>query len=334
MISAPSPPSYRDVSVLVTGATGLLGSWLVRALRARGAQVIALIRDQVPGSALRVSGDEGQITVVRGAVEDGISVERALHEYAVSAVFHLAAQTIVSTARAWPGGTLDTNVRGTWCVLDACRRADSVRGIVVASSDKAYGDQGQRSCEEGDPLLATHPYDVSKACADQLTRGFAATYGLPAAVTRCGNLYGGGDLQWSRVIPGTIRSLLRGERPVVRSTGMPVRDYLYVEDAVDFYLALMSALIWPQPGKNVAGSAFNASPGQPVKVLDIVDMLQILCGRPDLAPIILGQTGSEIPYQALSPVKARQELSWEAKTPMLDGLSRTLAWYREILGIS
>lgn len=318
--------------MLVTGGTGLLGSWLISALLGRGAEVVALVRDDVPDAALARSGDLGRVRMVRGAVEDLAVVERALAEYGVAAVFHLAAQTIVGTARSHPVGTFEANVRGTWNLLEACRRTGTVRGIVVASSDKAYGDLGRRPYDEDDPLRGTHPYDASKACADILARGFAATYGLPVAVTRCGNLYGGGDLNWSRLIPGTIRALLRGERPVVRSTGEPVRDYLYVEDAAAFYLVLMDALLRPRPGTQVRGRAFNASPGAPVRVLDVVQHVALACGAPDLAPVVLGEARDEIAWQALSPERARRDLGWTAATTLQRGLELTVPWYRKLLG--
>jgi len=329
--SSSSSP-WRDVPVLVTGATGLLGSALCARLLARGARVTALVRDDVPESALVRSGDVYRVGVVRGAVEDLPLAQRAVAESQAEVVFHLAAQTLVGTARALPVATFEANVRGTWNVLEACRTAGPVRAVVVASSDKAYGDQGDRACVEEDPLGATHPYDASKACADQLARSYAHTYDLPAAVTRCGNLYGAGDLNWSRLVPGTLRSLLRGQRPIVRSDGHARRDWLYVDDAADLYERVGLALLEPPPGERVRGSAFNGGGGDPVAVLDVVDRLRALVGRPDLEPVVLGGARDEIPSQALCNERARRVLGWAPLTALDDGLAAATTWYRGLLG--
>src|SRR5947209_10618092 len=258
---------WRDRRVFVTGCTGLVGAWTVRALRERGAHVVGLIRDHVPGSELVRGGLFQEIDVVRGAVEDYPLLERALAEYEVQTVFHLAAQTIVGIANRSPLSTFETNIKGTWSVLEAARRCGSEPQVIVASSDKAYGEQVVLPYLETAPLRAQHPYDVSKACADMLGLTYYQTYGLPVCVTRCGNFFGGGDLNWNRLIPGTIRSILRGQRPVIRSDGSYVRDYFYVKDGAAAYLHLAECMA-RQP--EVIGQAFNFSTEIQETVLQMV----------------------------------------------------------------
>src|SRR6202051_1157479 len=247
---------WKDRSVFVTGGTGLLGSWLVKQLLEAGSNVVCLVRDWVPQSELVRSRRIEQVNTVRGEVTDRDLIERALGEYEVEVVFHLAAQTIVGIANRNPVSTFSTNIEGTWNLLEACRRSPRVASIVVASSDKAYGDQEHLPYREDAPLQGRHPYDVSKSCADLIAQTYAHTYGLPVAVTRCGNFYGGGDLNWNRIVPGTIRSVLRGERPIVRSDGRYVRDYFYVEDGANAYITLAEALA-ARP--DLKGEAFNFS---------------------------------------------------------------------------
>src|SRR6185436_13352583 len=247
--------------VFVTGATGLLGGWLVRQLVAAGADVVCLIRDWVPRSELVAAGLLERVKVVRGDVRDQETIERALGEYEIATVFHLAAQTTVGVANRNPVSTLDTNIRGTWTVLEACRRSPAVQQIVIASSDKAYGEQQALPYTEEAPVLGRHPYDVSKSCADLLAQMFAKSYHLPVCVTRCGNFYGGGDLNWNRIVPGTIRSVIRGERPVIRSDGQLTRDYLYAEDGACAYLRLAEQLA-ATPA--LAGEVFNFSYEHPM----------------------------------------------------------------------
>ncbi|MCL6581412.1 MAG: GDP-mannose 4,6-dehydratase [Firmicutes bacterium] len=314
--------------VLVTGATGFVGSWLVQALVDAGSDVVCLVRDRVPGSWLVRSGYIDRVTVVSAALEDH-HLERVLAEYEVETVFHLAAQTIVGTANRSPLGTFEANVRGTWNILEAARaRRDTVHRVVVASTDKAYGEQPTLPYTEDMPLRGRHPYDVSKSCADLIAQAYFHTYGLPVGIARCGNIYGGGDLNFNRVIPGTIRAALAGERPVVRSDGSLTRDYLYVKDAVRGYLALGEAL--DQPG--VHGEAFNFGTGRPVSVREVVATVLSLCGRPDLEPVVLGQAVPEIPHQWLSAEKAHRVLGWRAEWALEAGLAETIAWYRAYLG--
>jgi len=318
---------WHDRPVLVTGCTGLLGSWLTAALVDAGAAVVGLIRDEVPHSHLRRSGYEKRIAVVRGDVTDYALVERALNEYEVETVFHLAAQTIVPIANRAPLSTFETNIKGTWTVLEAARRTPTVSRIVVASSDKAYGVHDSLPYTEDAPLLGCYPYDVSKACADLIARAYAATYGLPVAVTRCANLYGGGDLNWSRIFPGTIRSALRGERPVIRSDGTMVRDYLYVRDAVSAYLSLAEQLERPE----IRGQAFNFGMDAPRSVLEIVETIIAVVGQPGLEPLILGQATGEIKAQYLGSEKARRLLGWAPAYSLEQGLQETVTWYRAFL---
>jgi CDP-glucose 4,6-dehydratase len=324
-----TPSSFwRDRPVLVTGCSGLLGSWLTRALADRGAAVVGLVRDWVPESELFHSGTAGRIRVVRGDVCDQAVLERTLGEYEVDTVFHLAAQTIVGIANRNPVSTFESNVRGTWCVLEACRRSPLVRQIVLASSDKAYGTHERLPYGEDAPLQGRHPYDVSKSCADLIAQSYAATYGLPVCVTRCGNLYGGGDLNWNRLVPGTIRSALRGERPVIRSDGTCVRDYFYVEDGVLAYLGLAERLA---ARRELAGEAFNFSNEIQVSVLDLVRQVLRLAGREDLEPDVRNEAQHEITHQYLSAAKARRLLGWQPEFSLTDGLRRTIGWYRGYL---
>ena len=322
-----SPSFWLDRPVFVTGCTGFLGSWLTIALVDAGAAVVGLIRDRVPFTYLRSSGYQDRIAVVRGDVTDYELVERAFNEYEIDTVFHLAAQTIVSIANRAPFSTFEANVKGTWTMLEAARRSPKVTRVVVASSDKAYGAHETLPYTEAAPLLACHPYDVSKACADLIARTYVATYDLPVAVTRCANLYGGGDLNWSRIVPGTIRSVLRAERPIIRSDGTLLRDYLYVQDAVHAYLTLAKSL----DESAVKGQAFNFGMDDPQSVLGIVEAIIAVSDHPELEPIVLANAPNEIQAQYLDSSKARRMLGWGSNYSLEDGLRETLAWYREFL---
>lgn len=319
---------WNTRTVLVTGATGFLGSWLCRRLLAEGAHVVALVRDWDPMSELIRSGDIQRCSVVNGALEDYASLERALSSHEADTVFHLGAQAIVGSALRSPLATFESNIRGTYQLLEACRvHKDLVQRVVVASSDKAYGDAETLPYTEAMPPLGRHPYDVSKSCTDLLSHTYAHTYGLPVTVTRCGNLYGGGDLQWSRIVPATIKAALEGRPVALRSDGTFLRDYLYIEDAVDAYLALGEA------ADGVArGAAFNISPEKALGVLEIVRAILEAVGRPDLEPVILGDAQGEIHDQYLDASKLRKRLGWEPRIPLEEGLARTVAWYRRFLG--
>jgi CDP-glucose 4,6-dehydratase len=318
---------WRDRRVLVTGATGLVGGWLVPALLDRGAAVVALVRDWVPESRLIGGSELGRVVVVRGDVADQVLLERVLGEFEVVTVLHLAAQPIVPIANRNPVSTFETNVAGTWRLLEACRRSPTVKQIVLASSDKAYGESHELPYLETMALDAIHPYDVSKACADLIGRCYARTWGLPVAITRCGNFFGGGDLNWNRVVPGTIRSVLRGERPVIRSDGMPVRDYVYVEDAVSAYLLLAEKLA---EDPKLAGAAFNFSSGAPLSVRQTVDRILTFM-ESQLQPVVLNEATNEIPHQYLDSTRAREMLGWRPTFDLDEGLRRTIAWYRDYL---
>ncbi len=318
---------WRDRSVFVTGATGLLGSWLVQQLLDAGANVVGLIRDWVPQSELVRSRSIERVNVVRGDIIDRHLLERTLGEYEVEVVFHLAAQTIVGIANRNPVSTFSTNIEGTWNLLEACRRSPRVLSIVVASSDKAYGDQPQLPYNETMPLQGRHPYDVSKSCADLIAQTYAASYNLPVAITRCGNFYGGGDLNWNRVVPGTIRSILRGEGPVVRSDGNFVRDYFYIEDGASAYMLLAERLA---SSAAIRGQAFNFSNESQVSVLEMVDLI-LRKMNSTLQPVVLNQASNEIRHQFLSAERARTMLNWQPQFTLDSGLDRTLAWYRDFL---
>jgi CDP-glucose 4,6-dehydratase len=318
---------WRDRPVFVTGATGLVGGWLVRHLVNAGADVVCLIRDWIPQSEVIRAKLIEQVKVVRGDVRDQAVLERALGEYEVVTVFHLAAQTIVGIANRNPVSTLESNVQGTWSLLEACRRSPAVKQIVVASSDKAYGDHDKLPYDEQAPLQGRHPYDVSKSCADLIARSYADTYGLPVAITRCGNFYGGGDLNWNRIIPGSIRSILYGERPVIRSDGSYIRDYFYVEDGAAAY-ALLAERLAERP--ELAGQAFNFSNEIQVTVLQLVQrLLELMDSK--LEPEIRDEVSNEIRHQYLSSAKARRELAWSPLFKLDDGLRRTIDWYRKFL---
>ncbi len=319
---------WRDRSVFVTGGTGLLGSWLIKQLIEGGANVVCLVRDWVPQSDLLRSRRIEQVTTVRGDIVDRELVERALGEYEVEVVFHLAAQTIVGIANRNPVSTFSTNIEGTWNLLEACRRSSKVSSIVVASSDKAYGDQERLPYDETMPLQGRHPYDVSKSCADLIAQTYAFSYNLPVAVTRCGNFYGGGDLNWNRVVPGTIRSVIRKERPVVRSDGNFVRDYFYIEDGAAAYMLLAERLA---SDSALRGQAFNFSNESQVSVLEIVELI-LRKMKSSLRPEVLNQVSNEIRHQFLSAERARTVLNWRPQFTLESGLDRTLAWYREFLG--
>ncbi len=308
----------------MTGASGFLGSWLVSRLIDADADVVCLLRDWVPGSALLRDGLADKVCVVRGDVRDQELLERVLGEYEVDTVFHLAAQTIVGIANRNPVSTYSTNIGGTWALLEACRRSPLVKQIVLASSDKAYGDQDKLPYDEQTPLRGQHPYDVSKSCADLIGATYAKTYDLPVAITRCGNFYGGGDLNWNRIVPGTIRSVLRGRSPVIRSDGSLVRDYVYVEDGAAAYMLLAEKLA---DSPELRGRAYNFSDERPVTVLELVRRILMLM-QSDREPEVLGAAPSEIKKQCLSAARARRELGWRPLFALDEGLQNTIKWYR------
>ncbi|MGF0005213.1 GDP-mannose 4,6-dehydratase [Bacillus altitudinis] len=315
---------WNGKNVFVTGCTGLLGSYLVKELIDQGANVTGLVRDQVPRSNLYQGSQFEKMNVVQGALEDMQTIERALGEYEIDTVFHLAAQAIVGVANRHPVSTFEANILGTWNVLEACRRQPLIKRVIVASSDKAYGDQEQLPYDEDMPLNGKHPYDVSKSCADLISHTYYNTYGLPVCITRCGNLYGGGDLNFNRIIPQTIQLVLEGKAPEIRSDGTFIRDYFYIEDAVKAYLLLAEKM----EEKGLAGEAFNFSNEIQLTVLELVDKILKAMGS-ELKPRILNQGTHEIKHQYLSAEKARKLLDWKPDYSIDEGLEKTIEWYRE-----
>ena len=339
---------WRDRRVFVTGATGLVGGWLVKRLVEAEADVICLVRDWIPRAELNQSGLLDKVSVVRGDLCDLDCLERTLGEFEIETVIHLAAQAIVGIANRNPLSTFEANIGGTWKLLEACRRSPKVKQIVSASSDKAYGDSPVLPYTEETPLAGRHPYDVSKSCSDLICQTYATTYRSPVVITRCGNFYGGGDLNWNRIVPGTIRSVLRGQRPVIRSDGSFIRDYFYVEDGAAAYMHLAEQLA-ARP--ELAGEAFNLSNETQVTVLQLVE--KVLAGMNGgeitvrgsrtressdrslttsattlLTPEVLGEASHEIKHQSLDATKARTLLGWEPLFTLDEGLSRTIAWYK------
>jgi CDP-glucose 4,6-dehydratase len=316
---------WLDRPTFVTGGTGLVGSWLVRRLIEAGADVVCLVRDWVPQSELVRTNLMEQVKVVRGDIRERETVERTLGEYEIDTVIHLAAQTIVTIANRNPLSTFETNIAGTWNLLESCRRSPSVKQIVIASSDKAYGDQETLPYNENTPLQGRHPYDVSKSAADLIANTYAASFDLPVAITRCGNFYGGGDLNWNRIIPGTIRSILRGQNPIIRSDGKYIRDYFYVEDGAAAYMLLAEKLA---EHPELKGEAFNFSNEIQVTVCEIVEHILRLMNS-DLKPEIRNETANEIRHQYLSAEKARRVLNWHPLFQLDEGLKKTIEWYRK-----
>ena len=305
---------WHDRPVFVTGATGLLGGWLVRRLVESGASVTALVRDWVPRSTLLSAPWLDKVTIVRGDVRDQVALERALGEYEIDTVFHLAAQTIVGVANRNPISTLDTNIRGTWALLEAVRRSPLAKAVIIASSDKAYGDHEELPYDEDAALRGEHPYDVSKSCADLIAKMYAVTFNVPVAVTRCGNFYGGGDLNWNRLIPGTIRS-----------DGTLIRDYFYVEDGAAAYMQLAQAL---HARPELRGEAFNFSNELQVDVLTLAKRILDRMNS-SLEPDVRAEARHEIQHQWLSAAKARKMLGWSPRYTLDEGLDRTIAWYKD-----
>ena len=317
---------WGDRSVFLTGCTGLLGSWMVAELLRRGAKVTGLVRDLVPKSRLYTDEWANEINIVRGGVEDVGVIERAIAEYEVDTVFHLAAQTIVGVANKHPLGTFEANIKGTWNLLEACRRVGGVSRIVIASSDKAYGDQEVLPYNETTPLQGEHPYDVSKSCADLISRTYYISYGLPVCITRCGNFYGGGDLNFNRIVPDTIRSALRDKPVTIRSDGSYIRDYFYVKDGVLAYLHLAEQM----DRKEILGEGFNFSNELQITVLELVRKILVLMNKTDLEPVILNRAINEIKHQYLSAEKARKLLKWHPEYTLERGLQETIDWYAKM----
>lgn len=316
---------WKGRNVLVTGANGFLGSWVSKRLVEEGAHVICFIRDTLPRSFLNLSGTVDHVVIAFGTLEDYFSVERVFNEFEVDFCFHLAAQAIVGAAERFPLSTYDSNIRGTWNVLEAARRNSRVQGLVLASSDKVYGSKEKLPYTEQDSLGGLNPYDVSKVCADLLAQSYFHTYRVPVGIARSGNFYGPGDLNFSRVVPETIRYLIRDESPVIRSDGTYLRDYFYVEDAAEAFLILGENL----SKDGIKGQAFNFGTEKPTPVIDVVNQLIELSGKKHLKPAILNQAAHEIKAQYLSCGKARELLGWKHTTGLESGLAKSYSWYQE-----
>ena len=324
---------WKEHNVLITGATGLVGSWLTKFMVDGGANTVALVRDTIPKSILWSSSDEfdyirDNLASVHGDLEDYGLLERAINEYEVDVVYHLGAQTIVGTANRNPLSTFESNIRGTYNLLEACRRSPLIKSVIIASSDKAYGEQKKLPYTEETPLQGTHPYDVSKSCADLIAYSYFKSFRLPVCITRCGNFYGPGDLNFNRIVPGTIRSILNGNSPVIRSDGSYIRDYLYVKDGALAYKSLAERML---ADRTVLGEAYNFSTESRVSVLELVNKIIGVMGV-DLKPVILNQANNEITNQYLSAKKAKEQLGWKASYTLESALGETVEWYRALLG--
>lgn len=306
----------------------MVGSWLTRWLAESGAYTVAFIADTDPQSELIRSGTITKINVANGRLEKYDDIERAINNHEVDSIFHLGAQPIVGAADRAPRHTFESNIQGTWNLLDACRiLSPLVKRIIVASSDKAYGTQPILPYTEDMSMNGDHPYEVSKSCTDLISTTYARTYGTPVTIARCGNIYGGGDLNWNRIVPGTFRSLLRGEQPVLRSDGTFVRDYLHVDDIVSAYLSLGEQTDNPA----FAGQSFNFSDESPLTVMDIYKAICEAAGKPDTTPKILNAASSEIKDQYLDSTKAHDKLNWRAQVSLVEGLQKSYSWYRDLL---
>ncbi|WP_207643686.1 GDP-mannose 4,6-dehydratase [Desnuesiella massiliensis] len=317
---------WKERNVFITGCTGFLGSYMSKKLVELGANVTGLVRDTIPKSNLYVGDHYKKMNIVQGSLEDYDLIERALGEYEIDTVFHLAAQAIVGVANRNPMSTFKANILGTCNILECCRKSPLVKRVVIASSDKAYGDQITLPYDEDMPLKGTHPYDVSKSCTDLIAQSYFHTYKLPVCITRCGNLYGGGDLNFNRIIPQTIRSVINNKRPIIRSDGTFIRDYFYVEDASNAYLLLAEKL----EAMNLAGEAFNFSNEIQLTVLDLVEKILIAMDS-SLEPLVLNEGSNEIKHQYLSAKKAREILGWKPCYTIDEGLRKTIDWYKEFL---
>ena len=316
-------------NILITGGSGFLGSYIIEKLVPKEANIIAIVRDHLPKSRLFYKDLNEKITIVNGDISDYRLVERTLNEYEIGVVFHLAAQTIVQIANRAPISTFESNIKGSWNIFEASRNIETVERIIVASSDKAYGEKKNLPYNELDSLNAKHPYDLSKAITDLLAQGYYSTYGLPVGITRCGNLYGGGDLNFNRIVPQTIRSILYNQNPEIRSDGTFLRDYFYVEDAADSYIILAENLL----EKKLEGQAFNFGTGKPVSVLELVEKILAISGNKTLKPIIKNTAKGEIKDQYLDCSKAFKTFDWKPAHTVEMGLRKSFEWYKSWFGI-
>lgn len=320
---------WSQRNVLVTGGTGLLGPWLIKELLEYNSNVIVLVRDAVPDSMFFTQGLDRKTTLIWGDLLQPDLLARILNECDIDTVFHLGAQAVVGYANRSPISTFRSNIEGTWNLLEACRNSPWVKRIIVASSDKAYGAHDQLPYHEDAPLQGRFPYDVSKSCADLIAQSYFHSFKLPVCVTRCGNFFGGGDLHFNRIIPGTIQSILQNKHPIIRSNGLFVRDYIYVKDVVDAYITLAQTMV----EKQVLGECFNFSTDQPFTVLEIVNHILQAMDATHLAPIIQNNATNEIPAQHLSSQKARNLLDWHPAYGVSLGLNETISWYKKYFGV-
>ncbi|MCG2711492.1 MAG: GDP-mannose 4,6-dehydratase [Candidatus Omnitrophica bacterium] len=321
--------SWKNRNVFVTGADGFIGAWLVKRLVEEKANVIVLIRDVKQPATYKLLNLEKKVTQAQGDIIDYNLMARLLNEYSIDSCFHLAAQALVQIANRSPISTFESNIKGTWNILEACRNTKTIKRIITASTDKAYGEQKDLPYTEDSPLLGLYPYDASKACADILARSYAVSYDLPIAVTRNANTYGGGDLNSSRIIPDAICSILQGKEFLIRSDGTPEREYMYVEDAVDGYLTLAEAV----DKKNVRAQAFNFSTGEVLNAVDLFKKIAKLCAKPKAKMKVLGVAKNEIDKQYLSSKKAAEVLKWKPRYDLESGLKRTIKWYKKYLKV-
>jgi len=318
---------WQDRNVLITGCTGFLGGHLTKLLVNQDVNVVGLVRDRVPRADLYREGLYNKITTVNGCIEDYQLLERTINEYEIETIFHLGAQTIVRIANRNPLSTFKSNIEGTWNVLEASRRNSTVKSIVIASSDKAYGRAEKIPYDESACLNGEYPYDVSKSCADLLAKSYFKTYNLPVCITRCGNFYGPGDLNFNRIVPGTIRSVIRNKNPIIRSDGSFIRDYFYIKNGANAYVHLAEKM----EDSKIHGEAFNFSNEQPLSVIEITQLILKIMGREDLKPEIRNEASNEIPEQWLSSEKAKKMLDWKAKFSLKEGLAETVKWYEKLL---
>lgn len=330
-MKAPSQKYWSDKRVLVTGATGMVGAWLSRWLVDAGAYTVAFVSDYDPQSELIRSGYVNRVAVANGRLEHYDDVERAVNNHEIDSIFHLGAQPIVGAAERSPRHTFESNIQGTWNVLDAARVLGGlVQRIVVASSDKAYGTQPVLPYTEEMSMNGNHPYEVSKSCTDLISTTYANTYGTPVTIARCGNIYGGGDLNWNRIVPGTFRSILKGEQPILRSDGTFIRDYLHVDDIVSAYLLLGERT----DDSALAGQGFNFSDEKPRSVMEIYKAICLAAGQGEIEPKILNTAAGEIKDQFLDSTKAHEKLGWYATVSLSDGLEKSFDWYRNLLEVN
>ena len=316
--------NWKGTNVLVTGADGFIGSHVAKALAEKGAGVVTIVRDIKKINNIDILKIKNKISILHGNLINFEDCERCIHEYDIEFCFHIAAQAIVGPANRSPLSTFESNIKGTWNVLEACRTSKTVKGLIIASSDKAYGQQKKLPYTEQSPLKGYYPYDASKACAEMLARSYYMTYNLPLAITRNANTYGPADMNLNRIIPDVVTRLIKDTQPVIRSDGTPERDYMYIKDAVDAYLTLAENL----HRKEVLGQAFNFGTGRPINVLDLYKKIIKIMGK-NVEPKILGEAKNEIDRQYLDSGKAKKNLNWEAKYDIDSGLKETIEWYKE-----